>query len=327
MRSRTMAVAGAALLLGLVLPGRALAVGASPGVTLGSPGASWQGHGQRFEAAPGGLGTRITEVPAHGGTALRSVSVPGRFGIPGVAYDGSVELLPAASSTLVLAPWNAPLFPRHTTFVVLSTRDLRVLHRFTLPGAFAFDALSPDGGTLYLTEHTSASHITRYRVRAYDLRAGRLLPGVIADKSTGEWRMDGIPATRLQTAGGGWAYTLYQGGEDGAFVHALDTRTATAHCIDLPGMLHRNVMAMRLSLADGGSQLVVRAGKRTVAAVDTRTFQVARVVPAPTPRPSSSSSSALVIGLAAFVILLIGGAGAARLRWRMQHNPAHGGRS
>lgn len=326
MRSRTIAVAGAALLLGLVLPGRALAVGASPGVILGSPGAAWQGHSQRFEAVPGGLGTRITEVPAQGATALRSVSVPGRFGIPEVAYDGSVERLPAASSTLVLAPWNAPAFPRRTRFVVLSTRTLRVVAHVSLPGAFAFDALSPDGETLYLTEHTSASHITRYTVRAYDLRAGRLLPGVIADRSTGEWRMDGVPATRLQTAGGGWAYTLYEGGEDGAFVHALDTRTRTAHCIDLPGMRHRNVMAMRLSLADAGSQLIVRAGRRTVAAVDTRTFRVVPAVAA-APQTSSSSSSSLVIGLAGAVILLVGGAGAVRLRRHMQHNPAHGGRS
>jgi hypothetical protein len=326
MRSQTMLVAGAALLLGLVLPGRAVAVGASPGVILGSPGASWQGHPQRFEAVPGGLGTLITEVPAAGGAALASRSVPGRFGIPAVAYDGSAERLPATSATLVLAAVTTAALPRHTGFVVLSTRNLRVLRRFTLPGAFAFDALSPDGRTLYLTEHRSASHITRYRVRAYDLRAGRLLPGVIADRSTGEWRMDGIPATRLQTAGGGWAYTLYQGGEAGAFVHALDTRTRTAHCIDLPGMQTRNVMAMRLRLTDGGSRLLIRSGARTAAAVDTRSFRIARAVPAP-PRTSSSSSSALVIGLAGAAILLVAAAGAARLRWRIQHNPAHGGRS
>ncbi len=244
MRSRGMRLVGAALLVGLVLPGRALAVGPSPGAIIGSPGASWQGHLQRFEAAPGGLGTRITEV-APGGATLRSTSVPGRFGIPEVAYDGSTELLPAHSSSLVLAPWDAPPFPHHTEFVVVSTRDLHVRARVTLPGVFAFDALSPDGATLYLTQHASASNVTRYTVRAYDLRSGRLLPGVIADRSTGEWRMDGIPTSRLQAPGGGWAYTLYEGGEDGAFVHALDTGNRTAHCIDLPGLRHRNVMAMR----------------------------------------------------------------------------------
>lgn len=326
MRSRGMAMAGAALLVGLVMPGRALAVGPSPGTILGSPGASWQGHSHRFEAAHGGLGTRITEVTA-GGAAIRSVSVRGQFGIPEVAYDGSTERLPARSASLVLAPWNAPAFPRHTEFVVLSAPRLRVRARVTLPGVFAFDALSPDGQTLYLTQHTSATNVTRYTVRAFDLRAGRLLPGVIADRSTGEWRMDGIPAARLQAPGGGWAYTLYAGGEDGAFVHALDTRDRTAHCIDLPGLRDRNVMAMRLRLADRGTKLVVRARARTVATIDLRRLRAAPAAAAPAARPSSSSSSALAIGLAAVIVLLIGGAGAARRRRRMQHNPAHGGRS
>lgn len=326
MRSSGIAMAGAALLVGLAVPGRALAVGPSPGVIIGSPGASWQGHSHRFEAAPGGLGTRITEVTA-GGAAIRSVSVRGRFGIPEVAYDGSTELLPARSPTLVLAPWNGPAFPRHTEFVVLSTRDLRVRARVILPGVFAFDALSPDGRTLYLTQHRSATNVTRYTVRAYDLRAGRLLPGVIADRSTGEWRMDGIPAARLQAPGGGWAYTLYEGGHDGAFVHALDTRARTAHCIDLPGLRYRNVMAMRLRLADRGSKLLVRAGARTVATIDLRPLRTAPAAAAPPARPSSSSSSALVIGLTAVIVLLVGAAGAARRRARMQHNPAHGGRS
>jgi hypothetical protein len=311
---------------GLALPGQALAVGASPGVTFGSPGASWQGHAQRFVATPGARGTVITERPATGGATLRSRPIPGRLGIPAVAYDGSVEQVPAASTTLVLAASTAARFPRHTRFAVLSTRDLRVLRTFTLPGAFAFDALSPDGGTLFLTERTSASQITRYRVRAYDLRAGRLLPGVIADRSTGEWRMDGIPATRLLTAGGGWAYTLYQGGETGAFVHALDTRTRIAHCFDLPGMRNRNVIGMRLRLADRGRRLLVRSGKRTVAAVDLRSL---RVVPAAdmAPRPRTSSSPMLAIGVAVAAIVIVGAAAVARLRRRMQHNAAHGGRS
>ena len=325
MRSSGMAMVGAAFLVGLALPGRALAVGPSPGTILGSPGASWQGHSQRFEAAPGGLGTRITEMTAGGAAIARSGR--GQFGIPEVAYDGSTEQLPALARASSSPPGTRPASPATPEFVVLSTRDLRVRARFTLPGVFAFDALSPDGQTLYLTRHTSASEITRYTVRAYDLRAERLLPGVIADRSTGEWRMDGIPASRVQAPGGGWAYTLYQGGEDGAFVHALDTRTRTAHCIDLPGMRHRNVMAMRLRLADRGTKLLVQARAHTVATVDLRRFRTTPAARLAAARPSSSSSSALVIGLAAVIVLLIGGAGGAHMRGRMQHNPAHGGRS
>lgn len=324
----------AALLLGLLLAATANAVGASPGVALGGNGASWQGHAQRFVAVPSPAGTLVTELLGAGGPSLHSQAIPGSFGIPAVAYDGSVEQVPATSPTMVVAGKTASALPRRSRFVVLSTRDLHVVRRITLDGAFAFDALSPDGATMYLTRHTSLAHITRYTVRAYDIRAGRLLPGVIADKSEGEWRMDGMPASRIQTGDGGWAYTLYQGGEDGAFVHALDTRTGTAHCIDIPGMTNRDVMGMKLRLTDGGGRLVVRSGARAVTAIDTHTFELVsarahtqkhRAAPAPSGSSSSGTSEAAWgIGI---VVVLLAGAGLVGVRRRMPHNPAHGGRS
>jgi hypothetical protein len=286
---------------------------------------------------PDAGGTVVRELRRAGGATVRSVRIGGSYGIPGVAYDGSVELVPAASPTLVVAGRTAARLPRRTRFVVLATADLHVVRRISLAGAFGFDALSPAGTTMYLTEHRSAAHITRYTVRAYDLRRGRLLPGVIADRRSGEWKMDGIPATRLQTAAAGWAYTLYQGGEDGAFVHALDTRARTAHCIDLPGMRYRDVMAMRLRLADGGTRLLVRAGAHTVATVDLRTFRVVavgakrRVVAAKHPigihRNRQLGGSALAITAAIALLVAACAAAAVRLRGRMQHNPAHDGRS
>lgn len=340
MGSRAALVAGTAVALGLALPGQAGAVGASPGVAIGGDGASWQGHTQRFVAVPAGSGTVVHELRRAGGATVRSVRVAGGYGIPGVAYDGSLEQVPAASATFVLGGRTAaapPALPRRTRFVVLSTADLHVVRRITLPGAFAFDALSPGGTTMYLTEHRSAAHITRYTVRAYDLRRGRLVPGVIADRSTGEWKMDGIPATRLQTATGAWAYTLYQGGEDGAFVHALHTTARTAHCIDLPGMRYRNVMSMRLRLADGGARLLVRAGRRTVAAISLDTFRVVPVAakhraaaanhPIGNHRNRQLGISALGLGAAVALLLAACAAAAVRLRGRMQHNPAHDGRS
>jgi hypothetical protein len=190
---------------------------------------------------------------------------------------------------------------------------------------------------MYLTEHRSAAHITRYTVRAYDLRRGRLLPGVIADRSSGEWKMDGIPATRLETAAGGWAYTLYQGGEDGAFVHALDTRARAAHCIDLPGMRGRNIVGMRLRLAGGGTRLLVRSGAHTVATVDLRTFRAVAMAAKPRAvaakhaigvhRNRQLGVSALAIATAIALLVVACAAAAVRLRGRMQHNPAHDGRS
>lgn len=337
MGSRRTLVAWTTVVLGLALPGQAGAVGASPGVAIGGDGASWQGHAQRFVAVPGDAGTVVRELRRAGGATVRSVRLAGSYGIPGVAYDGSVEQVPAASAMLVVAARTTAALPRRTRFAVLSTADLHVVRRITLAGAFAFDALSPGGTTMYLTEHRSAAHITRYTVRAYDLRGGRLLPGVIADRSSGEWKMDGIPATRLQTAAGGWAYTLYQGGEDGAFVHALDTRARTAHCIDLPGMRDRNIIGMRLRLADGGTRLLVRAGARTVAAIDLGTFRVTaararhRAVapkhPIGNQHDRQLGMPALAVGAAIALFVAACAAAAVRLRGRMQHNPAHDGRS
>jgi len=322
---RALIGAAAAVLGGLALPATVLAVGATPGVALGGDGAAWRGHTERFVAVPAGEGTRVTELRRSGGATLRSRTVGGRFGIPLVAYDSSAEEVPATSPNLVLEErTDSGTLARRTSFVVLSTRDLSVVRRFTLGGSFAFDALSPDGATLYLIRHASRAHITRYTVRAYDISAGRLLPGVIADRTEHEWRMDGIPVTRVQTAGGGWAYTLYQGGEDGAFIHALDTRTRTARCIDIPGMRNRAVMAMRLRLTDGGTRLVILAGGNAVAAVDTRTL--ARRAAAPS-APSSSSGSHTDVWAIGVVAVLLAAAGLVGVRRRMPHNPAHGGRS
>ena len=318
----------AALVAGLTLPAAALAVGATPGVELGGDGAAWQGHTQRFVAVPAAGGTRVIELRRPGGATVRSQTVAGRFGIPLVAYDSSAEEVPATSPNLVLEERTNPgALARRTSFVVLSTRDLHVVRRFTLGGAYAFDALSPDGAALYLTRHASRAHITRYTVRAYDIRSGRLYPGVIADKTEHEWRMDGVPATRLETADGGWAYTLYQGGEDGAFIHALDTRSRTARCIDIPGMQHRAVMAMRLRLADGGRRLVVVAGTEAVAAIDTHTLALVPAGEHPRPATSSSSGSNTDVWAIAVVAALLAAAGLVGVRRRMPHNPAHGGRS
>ncbi len=328
MTTRAMIGTAAAALVGLALPAAAHAVGATPGVAVGGDGASWQGHTERFVAVPAAGGTRVTELRHAGGATLRTRRIPGRYGIPLVAYDGSTEQVPARSPVVVVAERTAPALPRHTGFVLLSTRDLHVVRRIRLGGAFAFDALSPDGSTMYLTRHASRAHLTRYTVRAYDIRAAQLLPGVIADRTDHEWRMDGIPAARLQTPDGGWAYTLYQGGEQGAFIHALDTRTGTARCIDIPHMAGRDVMSMRLRAADGGRRLVVVSGAKAVAAVDTRTLVLVppRARPVRTPAGSSSSGSSTDARAIGVVAALLAAAGLVGLRRRMPHNPAHGRR-
>ena len=96
-----------------------------------------------------------------------------------------------------------------TRFAVIDTRNLRVRDRFEIPGSFAYDALSPDGRTLYLTQYVDRDNASRYVVRAYDLEHGRLLPGRIADKAQASWVMEGFATTRTASGDGRWVYTLF----------------------------------------------------------------------------------------------------------------------
>ena len=209
---------------------------------------------------------------------------------------------------------------RRTRFLVVSARTLRPQRSIVLRGLWAFDALSPDGHTMYLIEHRT-SDFTEYDVRAFDLRSGRLLPGVIADKRSGEWEMQGVPMVRLQRPGGDWSYTLYAGGDNGPFVHALDTATATARCIDLPNLPADLTQA---SLRQVGDRLVVSLSGRALAAIDTRTLAVVHPHPAvrehaAAARPSGRSWRAPALVGAVLAALA---AGAVGVRRRMPHNPA-----
>jgi len=315
MRVRPTGVA-AVLAVGLAMPAAALAVGPSPGVAMGGSGAAWAGHGDRFVTVSGGRGSTVVKRVGRPGRLARRVS--GRWGIPEVAYDGATEQVPPRSGVVVLA--RGLMSVRRTRFLVVSARTLRPLHTVSLRGAWAFDALSPDGATMYLIEHP-VSDLTRYEVRALDVRSGRVLPGVIADRTSGEWRMEGVPMARLQRPGGDWSYTFYQGGEDGAFVHALDTANATARCIDLPGLTGDLSGA---ALRQVGRRLVISNGRRRLAAIDTRTLTVVRTHPvvraaAVAPAPSTRSWEA-----PALAVLVLAGlaAGVAGVRRRMPHNPA-----
>jgi hypothetical protein len=208
------------------------------------------------------------------GRLLQRRALAGAYGLPFVAYDESVGGLAHDGRTLVLA---RPLTPATTEsrFPIVDTRTLRVRSVLTLRGAWAFDALSPNGSTMYLIEYQSVDpSALRYRVRAYDLAAGRLDPRVIVDKREPNEKMTGFPVTRVAQRDGGWAYTLYSRQADAPFVHALDTRERVAFCIDLPKRLAANAMKVRMALSANGTKLVLRLNGARAAVVDTKTFAV-----------------------------------------------------
>lgn len=235
---------------------------AAVAAALAPPGVVSADGSTRWVALSAGAQTVVTAVRARDGAAVRSITLRGRFRTPVVARDGTLGGLSFDGGTLVVAE---PPRGRASRFAVVDTHRLsgRML---LLPGEYSFDALSPDGRLLYLIEYASASDRGRYRVRAYDLARGRLLGGAIADKRTGQSAMQGVAVSRTESREGRWAYTLYAGGPH-PFVHALDTVRRQAVCLDVHGVDEDRIWFARLVVTPDGSQLLLRSGGRSLAAV------------------------------------------------------------
>ncbi|HXJ63293.1 MAG TPA: hypothetical protein VNN79_06025, partial [Actinomycetota bacterium] len=174
--------------------------------------------------------------------------------------------------------------PRYTSlraesrFAILTTASLGKATTITLPGEFGFDAISPDRSTLYLIQHVSNDDLVRYVVRAFDLRARRLLPGAIVDKRNVDEVMRGYPVARTTSPTGRWVYTLYTKGPGASltFVHALNTVGRSAFCIDLPSWsAGEDVWEASLRLS-GNTLLVKTKDGTTVSRIDTRTLKAVK---------------------------------------------------
>jgi hypothetical protein len=272
----------------------------------------------RYVSVAARRNTLIARIEVRGGEIERSRLLRGRFTVPAVAYDGSADGLSADGGTLVLIrPRFA--FPRErTTFAVIDADSLRLREVVTLRDDFSFDAISPDGRTMYLVHYLSRRDSTDYEVRAFDLAAGRLLPDPIVDPEEPEEDMGGLPITRASSPDGRWAYTLYQAGEP--FIHALDTTGRTAVCIDLPQLEPRQVDLGRIGLdvGKGGEQLTISNQRgRPLLLVDTESFDVTK------PEASSPSTGEvegdtgqawvlIAAGVVGFALALIAGGAVAR---------------
>jgi hypothetical protein len=221
----------------------------------------------------------------------RTRSFAGSFGVPGVSYDGVNTGLSADGRTLVLAQGIRSYPSPSTALRVFDAQNLRPLGRIDLPGMVSVDAISPDGRWLYLVDYKDGS-ATTYDVRAYDLQKRRLLAKPVVDPREPDEKLQGIPVTRVSSAEGRWAYTLYTGSKP--FIHALDTVGRTAVCIDLPSLADADFTEMHLALTGGG--LRVDSRTKPVALVDLKTFKVgpppAAAKATATPSPPARASAA-----------------------------------
>jgi len=223
--------------------------------------------------------TELEVIQTQDAAVQNWVDLRGSWGLPVVTYSQSgAEGISADGKTVVLGDVLRS-YPRTTSsFLVLNAKTLQIRRTIELKGDFAYDALSPDASTLYLIQHVDATNAQRYVVRAYDLTAGHLLPGRIADRTQKSWVMQGYPMARARSADGRWVYTLYENPGGYPFVHALDTKRGVAHCIGLPWKGSQNgFYNMRLSLRSSDRTLAVHwLSGRPWLAVDTRTWRIAQ---------------------------------------------------
>ena len=271
-------------------------------------GAVAPGGTERLLTRRAGDDTVVLAVRRGSGRVLRSRRIGGRWSVAAVTLDNRTTGLSADGGTLALVHPTRDFPPASTRLAVLDARRLVVLRRITLPGFFTVDAISPDGGALYLI-HYAGQDVLDYRVRALDTRTGRLAGRDVVDPREPDEQMGGLPMTRVMSRDGRWAYTLYGGGEE-TFIHALDTVGRTAACIDLemlpPG---RDFSRTRLHLSGDGRRIRVSDGGELLATVDARTFAVSEHVaePAVSAPPLPDAASAADDGAFPSPALLIGG--------------------
>ena len=264
----------------LVLPAALAALAAAAPAAASGPIYSLQGGGgvvfgsTRYVpvgTASGG-GTELLAISTKDGTVLSQADLTGAWGLP--ATPAGEEGIARDGKTIVLAGTQGG-FNSPSDFIVVNPKTMRIAKEITLNGYYAYDALSPDASKLYLVQFTrgATGDLNHYVVRAYDLRANRLLPGRVADRTQKSWVMEGYPVTRTTSADGRWVYTLYQNSGGYPFIHALDTVRGVAHCVGIPLANQNGIYNIALTLHGKSLAVHWRSGRPFVN-VNTSTWRV-----------------------------------------------------
>ena len=251
--------------------------------------------------------TVVERIDRDGGRLGRWWYLRGVYRIPAVAYDQSAGGLSADGKTLMLNRFTFGSPPKTTRLAILNTRaylrhprkpgQRRPRHAISyvdLDGHFAFDAISPDGLTIYLAHYlspiTAPNYIAHFEIRALDVRSGRLLSKPIVPTAEPDARMEGLPMTSTTSSDGHWAYTLYDATGKAPFLYALDTVGSRAVEIALPGLRSYGDLSLLKLRVDAGEhrlELLARsprtgrggAGTAPAGSIDTRRLEASNAAP------------------------------------------------
>ena len=172
---------------------------------------------------------RSTTISVRGATdrvARRTRTIKGLWRFPVPVADEPAQPVSADGSKILLARADAD-----GEFAVMAA-DLRSMPEFVSLGSqYTFDAASPSGDLLYLTEHRNGAE---YAVRAYKMVTRELVSEPVVVKGERSGVMTGSPMARATSPDGEWVYTLYERQGAAPFIHALNTEGMFSLCIDLP---------------------------------------------------------------------------------------------
>lgn len=229
------------------------ATGATQGVVTEQDGASYRYVTVNPRTKP--ALTIVERIDMSDGGIDRWWYLQGNYFIPAVAYDGSAGGLSASGSTLALVNFTRKYPPPHTKLAILDTdvylrhprrpgqhRPPHAIRHLSLPGYFAFQAISPNGSRLYLRHYRTHDRGSAYDrrsddfdLRILDTRSGRLARRPLAVSNT-EGPLSGLPISGASSPEGRWAYALYDGDKHEPFLLALDTVSVRLIRVDLPGL-------------------------------------------------------------------------------------------
>ena len=258
----------------------------------------------RYATVAAGGDTAVVKIATGSGEILRSTVLPGDYGVPLVAYDGTAQWPLGRRADAGRDRAAADAFRGRRRPSPSSTPPSSSCASGShCDGDFSFDALSPDGRSMYLIRVPGPARPDRLpRCASTTSSAGELLPDPIVDPNESGEEMAGFPQTRATSPDGRWAYTLYEPAERDhpPFIHALDTQRGTAVCIDLDLLAaHRQVWRLGLQPSVDGSSLAVIDRGEPIASVDLKSSSVSEPIAEPVASDDPGAPwGAIVAGLA-----------------------------